>query len=233
LRASGFPRIKHPWYSSGSKTQVELAVGFGVATTEMSCSGCMLLIGSVGKPCRCESNVHLGVPGSAIFGDGFDSQTTLVNNILIRKTGQTAVVCGNFAGETPIFEFNDVLSPQASAYGGSCSDQTGTAGNISADPKFVDPPANNFHLQAGSPAIDAGDNSAPSLPTKDLDGFPRIQNGTVDMGAYEFFSTSISLQPSSLTFPTQLIGTTSASQSVSVKNTGAMPLFLGVTAGFH
>ncbi len=168
-------------------------------------------------------------PGSAIFGDGFDSQTNLVNNILIGKTGQTAVVCGNFAGETPIFDFNDVLSPQSSAYGGICSDQTGTSGNISADPRFVNPVANNFRLQTGSPAIDAGDNSAPSLPAKDLDGFPRIQNGTVDMGAYEFFLTSVAFAPSSLTFSTQLIGTRSASQSVAVKNTGAMPLFLGLS----
>src|SRR5262249_33729594 len=58
-------------------------------------------------------------------------------------------------------------------------------------------------LQQGSPSIDAGDNLAPNLPDKDLDGHPRIldgdRNGTtiVDMGVYEFLappSFKISLQ---------------------------------------
>jgi len=59
-------------------------------------------------------------------------------------------------------------------------------GNINADPLFVDPAIGDYHLLPGSPCIDAGDNSAvpPSVVT-DLDGNPRIINGTVDMGAYE------------------------------------------------
>src|SRR5262249_42179122 len=47
------------------------------------------------------------------------------------------------------------------------------------------------HLRMSSPAIDAGDNAAPSLPPVDLDGQPRIADGNgdsdarVDLGAYE------------------------------------------------
>jgi parallel beta-helix repeat protein len=51
------------------------------------------------------------------------------------------------------------------------------------DPIFVD--VGDYHLQAGSPCIDTGDNAAPSLPSTDKDGNPRIANGIVDMGAYE------------------------------------------------
>jgi hypothetical protein len=40
---------------------------------------------------------------------------------------------------------------------------TGT-GNIDADPLFVDPLNNDFHLQAGSPCIDAGDPNSPLDP---------------------------------------------------------------------
>ena len=72
---------------------------------------------------------------------------------------------------------------------------TGT-GNIDADPLFIDPgywDANgvwvdgDYHLLPDSPCIDAGDNSVvPSSVSTDLDGWPRIINGTVDMGAYEY-----------------------------------------------
>jgi hypothetical protein len=60
-------------------------------------------------------------------------------------------------------------------------------GNIDADPLFVDADgANDLHLLGGSPCLDAGDNSAIAVwMTKDVEGNPRIMNGTVDMGAYE------------------------------------------------
>jgi hypothetical protein len=59
-------------------------------------------------------------------------------------------------------------------------------GNISLDPLFVDAPNDDYHLTAGSPVIDAGDNNAPELPNTDKDGNYRIMNCMVDMGAYEY-----------------------------------------------
>jgi parallel beta-helix repeat protein/YD repeat-containing protein len=168
--------------------------------------------------------------GSAIFDGGFDTNMTIENNLVIGKAGQSAYFCQQFNGNTTpaVFAHNDVFAEGAAAISGNCTVTTGTNGNISAAPSFVSSLANNFHLQAGSPAIDTGTSSA-SLPAKDLDGFPRIENGIVDIGAYEFFLTGISLQPSSLTFSTQLIGTKSTAQPVVVMNTGTMPLFLGVS----
>jgi parallel beta-helix repeat protein len=68
-------------------------------------------------------------------------------------------------------------------------------GNINADPLFVDADGaddvigtkdDNLRLLPDSPCIDAGDNSAvPTSVLTDLDGNPRVTNGTVDMGAYE------------------------------------------------
>lgn len=44
----------------------------------------------------------------------------------------------------------------------------------------------NLRLTFESPAVDAGNNDfLPAGLSPDLDGNPRINNGTVDMGAYE------------------------------------------------
>jgi len=61
-------------------------------------------------------------------------------------------------------------------------------GNIDADPMFVDTLNNNYQLQQGSPCIDAGtpDTTGLNLPPTDLAGNPRIYNGRIDIGAYEW-----------------------------------------------
>jgi hypothetical protein len=63
-------------------------------------------------------------------------------------------------------------------------------GNIDRDPRFMG--SGNYHLNSDSFCIDTGTNSAPHLPSSDLDGNLRVLDGdrdgtsTVDMGAYEF-----------------------------------------------
>jgi hypothetical protein len=123
--------------------------------------------------------------GSEIFADGYDINALVVNTLVIGKAGETAFFCGNFNDiNPPGIQFNDVFNSSGATYGGICTDQTGISGNISANPLFQG--RTNYRLQSGSPAIDAGDNSAPDLPPVDITGHPRIQNGVVDMGAYEF-----------------------------------------------
>ena len=55
---------------------------------------------------------------------------------------------------------------------------------MSGDPLFANPLAGDFHLRAGSPAIDAGAMQDPALPT-DLDGHPRDQGRAPDLGGFE------------------------------------------------
>ncbi|MBL7798122.1 MAG: hypothetical protein JNJ90_16640 [Saprospiraceae bacterium] len=59
-----------------------------------------------------------------------------------------------------------------------------TNNQFSTDPQFVNPEAGDFRLRPCSPAINAGDNAAVVSAT-DIFGNPRIQYGTVDIGAVE------------------------------------------------
>ena len=60
-----------------------------------------------------------------------------------------------------------------------------SASNLDMDPDFAAAANGNYHLASGSPCISAGSPNAPSLPSTDLDGNPRVVGGMVDMGCYE------------------------------------------------
>jgi parallel beta-helix repeat protein len=57
--------------------------------------------------------------------------------------------------------------------------------NLTTDPGFVDANGGNFHLTAGSKAINAGTFLTSVLAT-DMEGTSRPQNGNFDVGAYEY-----------------------------------------------
>jgi hypothetical protein len=59
-------------------------------------------------------------------------------------------------------------------------------GNITNEPLFVNAAAGNYHVQLDSPCIDAGTNLPWMIGATDLDGNPRIVDGRVDIGCYEY-----------------------------------------------
>lgn len=127
------------------------------------------------------------IEGGAVWVGGFDDGVQFFNNIsaAFLTSGLTAgaVYCdGTASQQPPTLTDNDAVS----GLQGTCASQTNQNGNISANPKFVNPSKRNYQLQVGSAAINAGTNSAPDLPKKDLAGHPRIVGGTIDMGAYEY-----------------------------------------------
>jgi hypothetical protein len=118
------------------------------------------------------------------------------NNIITMNTTGLEIDFGA-AGRYPTWN-NNLVFANGSDYSGIPS-QTGTNGNISADPQFVNPSQGDYHLQATSPSIDAGNNNAPGIPATDFDGNPRIVDGhgggtaIIDQGAYEFAPATITI----------------------------------------
>jgi hypothetical protein len=135
------------------------------------------------------TNVTFSGNTAGSWGGGMEhsnSNSTLTNVIMWGNTAPS------FAG---ILHYSGTLTVTYS----NIQDIYSGTGNINSDPLFVDAdgPDNivgtlddNLRLQSGSPSINTGNNAAvPTGVTTDLEGKPRIQNGTVDMGAYEYDNT--------------------------------------------
>lgn len=130
-------------------------------------------------------NTALGFGGGVAFQvDGVVEMLNVYNNIIWGNTasGNGADVYLAGTGQSKKFLFNDVHD----MYGVWDIAQN----NIDLAPQFFDPVNGDYHIQSTSSCKDAGTNGAPSLPAIDLDGEPRIANGTVDIGCYEFATSA-------------------------------------------
>jgi hypothetical protein len=115
-----------------------------------------------------------------------NSTVPLLRNNIIADNGAFGVA-GD--GIVSLSEYNDLWNNPNGSYDGALTVTLG-AGNIALDPQFVDAPNGNYHLQAGSPCIDAG--TSAGAPIVDFDGDSRPLDGNldgtpvVDIGADEF-----------------------------------------------
>ncbi len=126
-----------------------------------------------------------GGADAAVVADGFNTNAVIENNVISASDDNSAILCNPvYVDGPPIVMFNDGFNATL-AYGGSCAGFDGTNGNISSDPLVVSVAKSNYQLAVGSPAINAGSNSAPAVLKKDYAGHTRIVGGTIDMGAYE------------------------------------------------
>ncbi len=145
-----------------------------------------------------------------------DGIHTTLNNTTIANTADELFILENLGGSDrkSIIDFNNCIISGYSTWMNNIWDcqyelnmnhtlvsqqVSGTEGNDN-DPLFVnpttylgydenvDPLTYDWALQAGSPCIDAGDVSLLTLDplATDLAGEPRVKNGQIDMGAYEF-----------------------------------------------
>ncbi|MFZ4545990.1 MAG: choice-of-anchor Q domain-containing protein [Bacteroidales bacterium] len=122
-------------------------------------------------------------------GVGIFNSVTNFNNCIIQ--GNTATTNGN---EFYIFDYV-TTTLNYSCYGDETGDiflrtgavLTATNNNITTDPKFVDAANGDFRICGNSPCMNTGYNSYNTQST-DIRGQARIQNTTIDMGAYEWSS---------------------------------------------
>lgn len=127
-------------------------------------------------------------PTSALFGN-FNAQLIVSSSIFFGNIGSAnQVFVDSGAGAT--ISLNGSLAPS-----GDPGFAAGV-GNIDADPLFVSPALGDYHLGAGSPAIDRLDatNAAVLVGPEDLDGGPRVLDeagapnppgALLDIGCYE------------------------------------------------
>jgi predicted outer membrane repeat protein len=130
---------------------------------------------------NCTFSGNMAASGASVYNYAIYGvvNSNIYNSIL--WNGQSAEVYNIGLAYASIIDYSDT-------YG---SLQTGT-GNISADPLFINPvsynsapdTAGNYHVANNSPVINSGNNSYNTTVT-DLDGNARVQNTTIDMGAYE------------------------------------------------
>ena len=77
------------------------------------------------------------------------------------------------------FGFDNISNNEVITIYDNCNDE---------DPLFVDPDNEDFHVGADSPCLNAGapDTPASILNGLDLDGVGRVNDGLIDLGAYEY-----------------------------------------------
>ena len=117
--------------------------------------------------------------GGAIYSS--ESSPEIWNNV---AAWNSSGVC-SAAGAATVVRYNCVYGNTHYDYSW-LPDPTGSDGNISCDPRFVDAAAGDFHLQPDSLCIDAGGDAVVQPDWLDMDAQPRVCGLHVDIGADEW-----------------------------------------------
>jgi len=145
---------------------------------------CLIAFNSAGN---CGGGVYIGEKGVGHF-----INCTIVNNTAIEDGG---AIYGYVYAKNSIIWNNspNQLTTTSSAIYSDIEDGWEGIGNIQANPMFADEEAENFQLTSVSPCANTGtpDTTGLDLPEIDLLGNPRIYNGRIDMGCYEYQGTAV------------------------------------------
>ena len=137
------------------------------------------------------------------FGDNNGNNTTiyleengnieLINSILWDNTENEIVFYENYEPNYAEISYTDIKGGESGIQTNGNGTYYWGPGNINENPMFVDTLNNNYQLRNNSPCIDAGtpDTTGLNLPGTDLAGNPRIYNGRIDIGAYEYQGNAV------------------------------------------
>jgi hypothetical protein len=121
----------------------------------------------------------------------------------VYPTVTNSIISGNSSGIYNYWTYYGYSTPALYSLVQDADPNILGSGSIDTTPLFVLPVSSNlaptidgdYRLQSTSPAINTGNNdSIPSTVLTDMDGNGRIYGNTVDMGAYEYGSSPLSMQ---------------------------------------
>ncbi len=116
--------------------------------------------------------------GSALFASGANIQVTFTNTIISGHTQGISVSQGS-----TVTLANTLWWDNATNWSGNVLH----TGDHAGDPAYVDAPGGDYHITAGSAALDRG--RATDVAT-DIDGDPRTMGSAPDLGADEIYQSS-------------------------------------------
>lgn len=184
---------------AGGSAVVEDCVITGCSGTDAG--GLRLANSGVARRCRITGNSGSGYgPGGVYFAWGGRMEDSLIVGntggsgssvgagvVMDAGTVMNCTVASNsVAGNVRDGAYAENYAGPTTSVAYSCAPELtpGEQGNLASDPQFKDAPGGNYRLASGSPCRNAGYLYG-SVSSLDLDRQPRVQEGAVEMGAYE------------------------------------------------
>jgi hypothetical protein len=132
--------------------------------------------------------------GGGVYGNSTSGYSTINGCTIVGNTGGGVANGGSGTMRNCIVYYNTGGNYTGIPMNNCCTTPIlpGDLTSLTNEPVFVDLAAGNFRLHTNSPCINKGNNSF-TTNTTDLDGYPRINGGIVDLGAYEYILTASGL----------------------------------------